>query len=108
MKIFMTATEARLAGDWTLTGVTRNIGLLSQSLQKLKPGGDRSLLVDCGEIRDADISGLQLLNVWLQCVRFHGMEPILINVPKRLQYTMQMLIGSCVMAACHDTAAMAG
>lgn len=32
MMLSMTGTEAHLGGDWTLTGVTRNIGALALSV----------------------------------------------------------------------------
>jgi ABC-type transporter Mla MlaB component len=91
--ICMTGTEARLEGDWTLTGVTRNIDALAHSLQQLKPDC-KKILINCGHMKGADICGLQLLNVWLQCVRHRGVEPVLVNVPEKLEHSMQVLMGS--------------
>lgn len=93
MIICMTGTEARLEGDWTLTGVTRNIDALAQSLQQLEPERKKDLQIDCGLLKIADINGLQLLKVWLQCARHRGMEPILVNVPEKLKHTMQVMMG---------------
>lgn len=93
MMICMTGTEARLEGDWTLTGVTRNIDALAHSLQYLEPDR-KKLRIDCRRMKGADISGLQLLKVWLQCVRFRGVEPVLVNVPEKLKHTMQALMGT--------------
>lgn len=108
MSICMTGTGARLEGDWTLTGVTRNLDSLAYSLQQLEPGSDKNLRIDCGQIKEADISGLQLLNVWIQCVRFRGVEPTLVNVPERLKHAMQVLVGNGIMDAYPDAAMMAG
>lgn len=108
MTISMIGTEARLEGDWTLTGVTRNLDSLAHSLQQLEPGSEKNLRIDCGQIKEADISGLQLLNVWMQCARFRGMEPTLVNVPERLRHSMQVLIGHCFIDAYPDAALMAG
>lgn len=92
MMLCMTGTEAHLEGDWTLTGVTRNIGVLALFLQQLEPER-KKLRIDCGRMEEADISGLQLLKVWMQCVRLRGVEPILFNVPEKLKHTMQALMG---------------
>ena len=91
MMIHMTGTSAHLAGDWTLSGATRNLSLLSRSLQQFEPGGEHSVSVDCGEIKKVDVSGVQLLKVWLQCFRFRGVEPTLVNVPENLRHFMQRL-----------------
>lgn len=91
MAIRMTGTEVYLEGDWTLAGLTRNVNALAQSLQQFEPGSEQSLLIDCGKVMEVDISGMQLLNVWLQCVRFRGVEPMLVNVPDCLRHAMQGL-----------------
>ena len=95
MKICMSGTEVSLEGDWTLTGVTRNLDSLALSLQQIEHGSDQQLRIDCGKMKNADISGLQFLNVWLQCVKFRGAEPTLVNVPNRLLHSMQVLTGHC-------------
>ena len=90
--IRMTGTKAHLVGDWTLSGATRNLSLLSLSLQQFEPGSSHSICIDCGEIKNVDVSGMQLLNVWLQCLRFRGVEPTLVNVPESLRHSMQGLV----------------
>jgi ABC-type transporter Mla MlaB component len=87
--IRMTGTNAHLAGDWTLRGATRNISLLSRSLQQFEPGSGHSICIDCGGIKSVDMSGMQLLNVWLHCLRLRGVEPTLVNVPESLRHSMQ-------------------
>ncbi|HIJ87925.1 MAG TPA: STAS domain-containing protein [Desulfuromonadales bacterium] len=89
--IRISGTNAHLAGDWTLSGTTRNLSLLSHSLQQFEPGSGHSISVDCGEIKSVDASGAQLLNVWLQCFRYRGVEPKLVNVPEILRHFMQRL-----------------
>ena len=91
MTIRVDCTGASLEGDWTLTGVSRNLDALANSLQQLESGRNKNLQVDCCRMKAADRSGLDLLNVWLQCARFRGIEPILINVPERLRLSMQQL-----------------
>ncbi|MBV5339653.1 MAG: STAS domain-containing protein [Deltaproteobacteria bacterium] len=104
MTICIAGTEARLEGDWTLTGVTRNLDSLALSLQQLESGSGKKLRIDCGQMEKADISGLQLLNVWMQCVRFRGVEPTLVNVPVKLRHAMQVLVGYCLMDTCPKAA----
>jgi len=108
MTISMIGAEARLEGDWTLTGVTRNIDSLALSLQQLESGREKKLRIDCGLMKEADICGLELLNVWMQCVRFRGVEPMLVNVPKKLQNAMHVLMGPCNMKTYADSALIAG
>jgi len=38
-----------------------------------------------------DMSGMQLLNVWLHCLSLRGVEPTLVNVPESLRHAMQGL-----------------
>ena len=92
MKIITKGTVAHLRGDLTHSGVTRNIiNLLVVSLQKIVAVGEKNLRIDCGKIRSADISGLQLLYIWMQCARFRGVEPELVNLPDDLQRTMHRM-----------------
>lgn len=108
MTISMAGTEARLDGDWTMSGVTKNIHLLALSLQQLEPCDTKSLRIDCGQMKEADISGLQILNVWVECAQIRGMEPFFVNVPDKLRHSMQMLLGQRIMDARSDAAMMAG
>ena len=107
MSIRMTGTEAQLEGDWTLTGLTCNLDSIALSLQQLEPKNGENLRVDCGRIKEADMNGLQLLNVWMLCARFRGVKPTLVNVPERLRHTMQVLVSQCFMDAYPETALLA-
>ena len=97
MAIYSEDTVAHLQGDLTHSGVTHNIiNSLAVSLQRIVSGGDKNMRIDCERIHAADISGLQLLYVWMQCARFRGVEPELINLPDSLQHALQgMGIGHC-------------
>ena len=106
MAIRMTDTAACLEGDWTITGLTGNLDSMALSLQQIEPGSEKDLQIDCGQIAEADISGLQLLNVWLQCARFRGVKPILVNVPQKLQLAMKVLIGHCLTDTPSDAAVL--
>lgn len=92
MKICTEGTVAHLQGDLTHSGVTHNIiNLLAASLQKIVSGGDKNFNIDCERIRTADVSGLQLLYVWMQCARFRGVEPALVNLSDSLHQAIQRM-----------------
>ncbi len=97
MNFFTKGTVAHLQGDLTHSGVTDNIiSTLAVSLQKIESIGEKNIRIDCGRVRAADFSGLQLLYVWMQCVRFRGVEPELVNLSDSLQQTMRgMGLGHC-------------
>jgi anti-anti-sigma regulatory factor len=88
----MESAVVHLQGDLTHTGVTlSSIDSLEVSLQQIESGGEKYICIDCGKIRAADISGLQLLNVWMQCARFMGVEPELVNLSYTLQQALQRM-----------------
>jgi anti-anti-sigma regulatory factor len=96
MTIVREGTVAHLHGDLTHSGVTNNIiSSLSVSLQKIVSGGDKNIRIDCERIRTADISGLQLLYVWMQTARFRGVEPELVNLSENLKQTIQRMGFGC-------------
>jgi ABC-type transporter Mla MlaB component len=97
MAIYSEGTVAHLRGDLTHSGVTHNIiNSLAASLEMIAIGGNKYFRIDCAGICSADISGLQLLYVWMQCSRFRGVEPELVNLPYNLSQTMQRLgFGNC-------------
>ena len=86
MKVHMTGTTAHLAGDWTHAGVTQNaIGSMAVSLEQIGSGCEKSQRIDCEKLIGADASGLQFLYTWLQCFRFRGVEPELVNIPENMR-----------------------
>lgn len=81
-----------LHGTLNHIGVTDNIiHSLSASLQKAESVGEKNLRIDCRRIISADFSGLQLLYVWMQCARYRGVEPKLVNLSNSLQQSMQSM-----------------
>ena len=97
MTIYKKGTIAHLKGDLTLSGVTQNIvKSLAASLHKMESGGEKNIRIDCGRVRSADLSGLQLLYVWMQCARFRGVSTELINLSESLQQALYKLgLGHC-------------
>lgn len=86
-----TDTKHFLSGDWTITGVVSQVGLLSHSLQKLASGRKKRIHIDCGKINSIDMSGLQLLHVWMELVKMRGVDAQLLNMPADMQHTIRRL-----------------
>ncbi len=80
-----------LSGDWTISGVVDQCEKLSRSLQNLRADNKSKLQIDCGKINNIDMSGLQLLRVWMELVRMHGVETQLFNLPDDMLQTIQRL-----------------
>ncbi len=97
MTICMNGRVVHIKGDLTLSGVTcGSIDSMAKSLQQIEYSGEKNIRIDCISIRAADISGLQLLYVWMQCARFSGVESELVNLPVNLQRTIKnMDVGHC-------------
>ena len=86
MKVHMTGATAHLEGDWTQVGVSQSaIDSMAVSLEQMGSGCEKSQRIDCERIIEADASGLQFLYTWLQCFRFRGVEPELINIPENMR-----------------------
>jgi len=82
MKMFMKGTIAHLQGDWTYSGMTHgNVRTLADSLGEIEASGWDKIHIDCGNVSSFDIDGLQLLEVWMQCARYMGVETELVNMP---------------------------
>jgi ABC-type transporter Mla MlaB component len=93
MKVAISGSMAHLGGNWTRTEMTdRNIDSLAVSLQQLKVTGMKSLQIDCGELKEVDASGLQLLYIWLRFFRFRGVEVEIVNLPEKFRKTMLRLM----------------
>jgi len=91
-----TADKHILSGDFSISGVVKQVDSLSHSLQKLESGRTKKLHVDCGNINSIDMNGLQLLHVWIECARMRGLEVQLVNLPDYMHKTIQQLgVGQC-------------
>ena len=108
MRIRLAGTEAHLEGDWTITGVVKNIDSLADSLQQLEAMEEKKLRINCGRINTVDSGGLQLLYVWMQCARFRGIEPTLVNMSDRLRQKIKGLMGHCLTDSHPEAPMMAG
>lgn len=87
----MAGAVAHLDGDWTMTGVADNIESMVLSLGQLQSEGKKSFLINCQAVETTDTSGLQLLNVWMECARLRGIEPKLVHVSDGLLRTINEL-----------------
>jgi len=98
-------TEVHLAGDWTVSNVEANMDSLLFSLDMVKTSGARRLNIDCGQIAEADTSGLQLLNVLMLCARLRGVEPKLVNMNNGMKLAIQKLgLRHCISGNCREEA----
>jgi len=83
-------TGIDLSGHWNLSGVVKQMESLPVLLH-LESGREKLYRIDCSGISSIDMSGLQLLYVWMQCVSMRGVKPALINLPAGMQQTIKTL-----------------
>ena len=88
--IYTNETEVKLSGHWNHSGVILQIESLP-TLHRMESGLEKLFDIDCGEIGGVEMSGLQLLYVWMQCVRLRGVKPELINLPESMRRTIKRL-----------------
>ena len=101
MRILMSGNIGQLQGNLTDSGVTGScIDSLSESLRQIESDGAKSIRIDCGRILRADLRGLRLLYVWIQCARFRGVELELVNLSAGLRQVIQRFgLGDCFAGA---------
>jgi len=81
--IHMNGTTAHLCGDWTINGLTKeNINFMAKVLQRIEPTAPGKLVIDCSNITDTDYVGIQLIRVWMQCIKIRGIEAELTDPPE--------------------------
>jgi len=92
MRMYSQGNVEFLRGDLTRSGIGLNvINSLSHSLDKVSFRRDNRIRIDCGGVHTADMSGLQLLYVWLQCAKLRGVESELVNLSDSLQNTIHAM-----------------
>jgi ABC-type transporter Mla MlaB component len=79
-----------LSGQWNLSGLVHQIESLTKLIQT-ESGLINPFRIDCSKINSVDMSGLQLLYVWLQCVTLRGAKPELINLPEDMHQNIKQL-----------------
>lgn len=84
-------TSHHLSGDWTIAGVVNQVESLSLTLEKLTSTRKKRIHIDCGRIDSIDMSGLQLLHIWMELVKMRGVETQLLNLPDGMQQTIERL-----------------
>lgn len=92
MTICEKGATRHLLGNLTWSAVNcRHIDALESSLERIAATGEKNIPIDCGRIGIADIYGLQLLYVWMECARSRGMELKLVNLSMSLRQAMSNL-----------------
>jgi len=75
------AETTRLIGDWTISGVVQQVTRLTElEIRSSLPGVP--VVIDCSGIDRIDLSGFQLLYVWLHCMQLNGLHTELVNMPE--------------------------
>lgn len=91
-----TDSKHHLSGDWTISGVVGQLDSLKSSLQKLDSAKKKRIHIDCGKIDAIDMSGLQLLHVWMELAKMRGVKTELINLPAIMHQNIHRLgLGHC-------------
>jgi len=86
---YSSAATTHLTGDWTIAGVVQQVSRLTE----FEIGCARSgvtVVVDCSGIAGIDLSGFQLLYVWLQCIQLRGLRPKLVNMPEWMREAQEL------------------
>lgn len=78
------AATIHLIGDWTITGVVKQVSHLTGLHNSGARPGD-PVAIDCSGIAGIDLNGFQLLSVWLHCIQLSGLRPKLVNVPNTMR-----------------------
>ena len=91
-----TEVKHRVSGDWTISGVESQFGSLNETLQELAADHCKAMQVDCAGIDAIDMSGLQLLHLWMEYAKAQGVGVQLVNLPDCMQQTVHQLgLGPC-------------
>lgn len=72
--------EIRLSGDWSIFSIAEKMPFLLERLTALATGAGKPAVIDFGAVDTIDVSGWQLLVLWLRRCRQLGLSPIMANV----------------------------
>lgn len=106
MKTEQTGVATNLSGDWTMNSISHQIESLlaiSTDVGDLVPR-NKTLVVDCSGISKIDMSGLQLLYVWQQCLQIRGLQAELVNLSDGMRSTVQQVGLHTIFKSSHDSA----
>ena len=93
MKSEQAGVATNLSGDWTMNSISHQLESLmaiSSDVGGLVPL-NKTLVVDCSEINKIDMSGLQLLYVWVQCLQIRGLRAELVNLSDGMRSIIQQV-----------------
>lgn len=79
----------KLTGNWNTSELVVQLDSLSSVHQCVYETGN-ILHIDCSEIQSVDMTGLQLLYAWMQCVSIRGAKPVMINLPQDMQQSIKL------------------
>ena len=89
----------KLCGNWSITGVTDQLRFLKDQLQSMSSPnaadaltpGENDPEIDVQDVEQIDLSGYQLLAIWLRHVKMLGFSPVLVNVPETFRQDIRFL-----------------
>ncbi len=105
MSAEITSIATRLSGDWTINSIVSQANYLMSLSENTVAGAalHRRFQVDCSEVDRIDLSGLQLLYVWMQCLQIKGVSAELVNLSDDMRLAVQQFglhtLLSCAQAA---------
>jgi ABC-type transporter Mla MlaB component len=85
----ITLTE-KIGGDWSIAGIALQAKPLTELSNRCHEA-TRTVALDCGDIKSIDLSGFQLLYVWMHCLHLKGLQPKLVNVPDFMRESQRRL-----------------
>ena len=106
MKTEHAAVATNLSGDWTMNGISSQVQLLMAISRGAGEGISQTsrLVVDCSGIKQIDMSGLQLLYVWVQCLQIKGLRAELVNLSDCMRSSVEKVGLHQFLGPSHDTA----
>lgn len=83
--------EIQLSGDWSIFSIAEKMPLLMEKLRALSGESRRSPIIDLAAVESIDVSGWQLLAMWLRHCRTLGCEPVMVNIREDLRKRLELL-----------------
>ena len=79
-----------LGGDWTTTGIGRQLVKLMDLMNEL-PATVGRLTIDCTGIASIDLYGYQILTVWICCLQDNDISLRFANLPAEVENSLRRI-----------------
>lgn|GEM_PF-6213739 len=97
MSMSISAISAALQGNWTRSGLVKQLSFLSELSSRCKDSIGE-VHIDCSGIENIDKHGFQVLQLWLSCLYSRGYQPKIIKMSaaiRELQARYKIPIFEC-------------